>query len=71
MRRNAQMISCSVAIGGRFNNPIDVAANQVEQFPGHHRDFTCINTIGTENGAAAAFGALVKVIEPFFQHFFG
>jgi hypothetical protein len=71
IRRNTQMISCAVAIRCRFQHPIDIAAQKVEELPGHHRNFTGINAIRTEDGAATALGTLEEIIKPFFQDFLG
>jgi hypothetical protein len=67
MGRNAQMISGPIAIRCRLDDPVNVAADQIEEFPGHHRDFTCIDAIRAEDRAAAALRALEEVIEPFLQ----
>src|SRR4030042_7092683 len=63
------MISCAVAIRCRFQHPIDIAAQKVEELPGHHRNLAGINAIRTEDGAATALGTLEEIIKPFFQHF--
>src|SRR5512143_3012805 len=64
------MISRPVTIRCRFQHPIDITAQKVEELPSHHRDFAGINAVGAEDGAAAALGTLEEVIEPLFQDFF-
>src|ERR1019366_10166862 len=49
----------------------DVAADQVQQLAAHHGDFRRVDAVGTEHRAAAAFGALVEVVEPFLDNVFG
>jgi hypothetical protein len=70
MGRNAKMISCSITIGCRFDNPVDVTTHQIEEFSGHHGDFTGIDPIGAEDRTAATLCALKEIIEPFLQNLF-
>ena len=65
------MISCAKTIRSRLDYPVDIATNETQQLPSHHRYFTGINAIRTEDETTATFGALEEIIEPFFQNFFG
>jgi hypothetical protein len=64
---NSEMIAGTEAIGDGFYDPVDIAADEVEEFAADHGDFGGIDTVGAEDGATAAFGALVEVIKPLFE----
>jgi hypothetical protein len=68
---DSKMISHAVAIGGWIQNPIGVHTDKIQQLPAHHRDFCGVNAIRAEDCAAAAFGALIKVVEPLLDNFLG
>ena len=57
---NAQVVAGAEAVGGRLQHPVDVAADQVQQFAADHGDLGGIDAVGAEDRAAAALGALVK-----------
>ena len=64
---NAQVVSRPEAVGRRFDDPVDVAAHQIEKLAADHGDFRLVDAVGAEDGTAAALRALVEVIEPFLQ----
>ena len=70
VRLDAQMITLHIAVGYRRDDPVDIATDQVQQFPADHRDLRRIDAVGAEDGATAAFGALMEIVEPFFDHVF-
>jgi hypothetical protein len=53
-----------VAIRDWRRNPINTYAKEVKQLPGHHGDFRGVDAVRAEDGAAAALGALIKVVKP-------
>ncbi len=67
VRLNAQMVSGTEAVGGGSGYPVDSDTDQIQKFPTDNGNLGGIDTVGAENRAAAAFGALIKVVEPFFQ----
>ena len=71
VRLNAEMIAVAKAIGRRLEHPVGVAADEIQQLAAHHGDFRGVDAIRAEDGAAAAFGALVEVVEPLLDHIFG
>ncbi len=68
MRLQPHMVTGSVGIGDRLQNPVDTDADQMQQFADHHGNLGGIDAVRAENGTAAAFGALVGVHEPLFEH---
>ena len=62
------MVSLHITIGRRTGDPFNVEAEKIEQLPADDRDLGLVDTVGTEDRAAAALGALVKVVPPFPQH---
>ena len=66
-RLDAEVVSRPEAVGHRLGDPVDVAADKVQEFPADHRDLGLVDSIRAENGAAAAFRALVEVVEPFLE----
>jgi hypothetical protein len=62
------MISRPVAVRCRLNDPVDVATHQVEKFPRHHCDFTGVDAVRAEDGAAPALRTLIEVVKPFLQN---
>src|ERR1019366_10289771 len=71
VRLDAQVIARPKTVGGGFEHPVDVAADQIQQLAVHHGDFRRVDAVGTEHRAAAAFGAMVEVVEPFLDNVFG
>ena len=55
----------------RFDDPVDIAAHQIEEFPAHHRDFRLVDPVGAEDGTTTAFGALIEVVEPLLENILG
>ena len=64
---DAEVVARAVTVGHRFHDPVDAEAELMQQFADDSRDFGGIDAVGAEQGAAAAFGALVEVGEPFFD----
>jgi hypothetical protein len=48
----------------------DVEAEQIEQLPADDRDLSLVDAVGAEDRTAAAFGALVEIVEPFLQNLY-
>ena len=64
MGLDAEVVAGAVAVVDRVHDPVD-AETEVEQHLAHDdRDFRGVDAVGAEQGAAAAFGALVEVDEP-------
>jgi len=61
------VVAGAIRVGRRFEDPVNVDPDQVEDLAHHYGHFGGIDAVGTENRAAAALSALVKVHEPFFQ----
>ena len=68
---DAEVVSVIVAVGRRADDPVDVAADEVEQFPADHGDFGGIDAVRTKERAATAFGTLEEVHEPLFDDVLG
>ena len=66
MGLNPEMISGSRAIGNRRCNPVDIQAEEVQQFTAHDGNFRRIDAVGAKNRAAPAFRTLKQIIPPFF-----
>src|SRR5512137_2028894 len=64
------MVSCPVTVGSRLQDPVDVEAQQVEQFPSHHGNLTRVDPVGTEHGTPSTFRTLEEIVEPLFHHLF-
>ena len=64
---DAEVVARAVTVGHRFHDPVDAEAELMQQFADDSRDFGGIDAVGAEQRAAAAFGALVEVGEPFFD----
>ena len=64
---NAQVVPVAEAVGHRLDHPVDVEAQQAQQLPAHHGDLGRVDAEGAEDRAAAAFGALVEVVEPLLE----
>ena len=64
---DAQVVSRPEAVRCRLGDPVDVAADEVEEFPAHHGDLRLIDPVGAEDGTPAALGALVEVVEPLLE----
>ena len=71
VRLDAQMVADAETVGRRLNDPVDVAADQVQQFAADHRDLGGIDAIGAVDRAAAALRALIEVVEPLLDDLFG
>src|SRR5512147_117990 len=71
MGLEAQVVALHVAISDRPRDPLDVQAKEIQEFPPDYRDLGLVDTVGAEDRAAAAFGALVEVIPPLLQHIDG
>ena len=71
MRLDSEVISLHVAVGDRGDDPVDVAADQVQEFAADHGNLGSIDSIRAINRATSALGALEKIVEPFFYHIFG
>ena len=71
VRLDAEMIADAEAVGRGLKHPVDVAADEVQQLAAHHGDFGGVDSIRAEDGAAAALGALVEVVEPLLDHILG
>ena len=61
------MVTGHITIGYRGGNPVDIQAQQIEQFTAHDGDFSGIDAIGAEYRTAATLGALKQVVPPFFK----
>ncbi len=59
-----------VALGHRGHGPIDVDAHGAEELPAQDGHLRHVDAVGAEQRAAPAFGALVEIEEPLFQHIF-
>ena len=70
MGLDAEVVAGAVAVGGRLENPVDVAAHFVQELARHHGDLGGVDAVGAEKRAAPAFRALVEVHEPFLDHVF-
>ena len=68
---DAQVVAGAEAVGRRLDDPVDVAAHEVQQFPADHGDLGLVDAVGAEDGAAAALGALVEVVEPLLEDVLG
>ena len=71
MRLNAEMVSSAIAIGHRPGDPVNVTADEIEQFARDHGDFGGVNPVGAKQRTAPAFGTLEEVKKPFFEHIHG
>ena len=66
---DAQVVAREGAVFHRVHDPVDAQAHFVQQFTHDGRDLGGVDAVGAEQGAAAAFGALVGVVEEFLHHF--
>ena len=71
VRLHAQVVAGAEAVGGGLQHPVDVAADQVQQFAADHGDLRRVDAVGAEDRAAAAFRALVEVVEPLLEDVLG
>jgi hypothetical protein len=71
MGLDAQVVAGLVAVGHRCGDPVDVQAQQVEQFAAHDGDLGRVDAVGAEHRAAAALGALEEVVPPLLEHIQG
>src|SRR5208283_2386374 len=71
VRLNPEVVSVIVAVGHGADDPVDIEADEVQEFTAHHRYLCRIDPVRAEKRAAAAFRALKKVHEPLFQDIFG
>ena len=60
---NSQVVAGAITVGHRASDPVDVAAQQVEQFSPDYGYFSGVNAIGAEEGTAAALGTLEEIVE--------
>ena len=65
---DAQVVSRPEAVRHRLRDPVDVAADEVEELPAHHGDLRLVDAVGAEDRTAAALRALVEVVEPLLEH---
>ena len=65
MGLNPQVVTGAITIGDWRCNPVDVKANQVEELPGHHRDFRRVDAVGAKNRTPPAFRTLKEIIPQF------
>ena len=68
MGLQAHVVTGSVGVGDRLQDPVDADPDQVQELTEHHGDLGGIDTVGTEYRTAPALGALIGVHEPFFEH---
>jgi len=71
VRLNTEVIAIVKAVGRGAGDPVDVAANEVEQLPADDGDFRRIDPVRAKNRAAAAFGALEEVVKPLLEDIHG
>ena len=65
------MIACSVTVGNRGGDPVRVKSQEIKEFPCYDCYFSGINAVRTENGTAAALGALEKIVPPLLEYVYG
>jgi len=61
---DSKMIARAETIGHGLDDPVDIAADQVQQLPADHGDFGRVDAVGAKYRAAAAFSALVEIVKP-------
>ena len=71
VRLDAEVVANAIARGGWLDDPLDVAAHQVQQLAADHGDFCRVDPVRAEHGAAPALGALMEVVEPLLEDVFG
>ena len=59
------MVSHPVALGHGGRDPVDVQAQEIEEFPAKDGDFRRIDAVRAEKGAAPALAALKEIVPPF------
>ena len=67
----AQVVPGPEAVGRGLDDPVDVDADQVQELAAHHGDLGRVDAVGAVDGAAAALGALVEIVEPFLENVLG
>jgi hypothetical protein len=71
VRLDAEVVADAVGIGGRLEDPVGVAADEIQQLAHEHGDLRRIDPERTVDRTAPALGALVEVVEPFLDDVLG
>jgi hypothetical protein len=64
---DAEVVSRSETVRYRFHDPVDVAADEIQELPSHHRDLRLVDPVRAKDGAPPALRALVEVVEPLLE----
>ena len=67
---DAQVVSCKAAVFHRIHDPVRAKTDFVHKFTDDGCNFCGINTVGAEERTSAAFGALIGIVEEFFDDIF-